>query len=344
MSGGVDSSVSVALLKKQGFDVFGVFIKTWSPDFMECTWKDERLDAMRVCAKLGIPFFTLDLEKEYKEKVADYMIEEYKKGRTPNPDVMCNKEIKFGAFFDWAMKQGADYVATGHYAIIDQKTKMLAGIDKNKDQSYFLWNIKKEHLSKILFPVGTLEKSEVRKLAKSFDLPTATKKDSQGVCFLGKVDMKDFLKHYIKPKIGDVLNESGEKIGTHEGSFFVTLGERGGFLINKKTSNESPYFVVAKDIKKNLVFVSNKKDIILNKENEKIVLNQLNWLIDEKEIFKLDKIKCRFRYRQNLEDCSIKIVKKGILEVVLKNKQLVASGQSVVFYHGENCLGGGIVS
>jgi tRNA-specific 2-thiouridylase len=207
MSGGVDSSVSSALLKKAGFDVTGVFIKTWSPDFMECTWKDERLDAMRVCAKLDIPFITLDLEKEYKEKVADYMIEEYKKGRTPNPDVMCNKEIKFGAFFNWAMSRGADYVATGHYARTLKKKSgevmLSAGNDDNKDQSYFLWNIKKEHLDKTLFPVGHLEKSEVRKLAKKFNLPTATKKDSQGVCFLGKVDMKDFLEHYIRPKRGE---------------------------------------------------------------------------------------------------------------------------------------------
>jgi tRNA-specific 2-thiouridylase len=348
MSGGVDSSVSSALLKKAGFDVTGVFIKTWSPDFMECTWKDERLDAMRVCAKLDIPFITLDLEKEYKEKVADYMIEEYKKGRTPNPDVMCNKEIKFGAFFNWAMSQGADYVATGHYARTLKKKSgevmLLAGNDDNKDQSYFLWNIKKEHLDKTLFPVGHLEKSEVRKLAKKFNLPTATKKDSQGVCFLGKVDMKDFLEHYIRPKRGEVFNESGEKIGFHDGAFFVTIGERGGFVITQKTPNDKPYFVVGKDIKKNLVFVSNKKNTILNKENEKIILNQTNWLCVEDEVLNSKNLLCRTRYRQDLEKCDLKFIKPGIFEVNLKGKKPVASGQSIVFYNKDKCLGGGIVA
>ncbi len=369
MSGGVDSSVSAALLKKAGFDVVGVFIKTWSPDFMECTWKEERLDAMRVCATLDIPFMTLDLEKEYKEKVADYMIEEYRKGKTPNPDVMCNKEIKFGAFFDWAIRQGADYVATGHYAQILESRKlklesgmkkdesqksgyflpstfhyqMLVGIDKNKDQSYFLWNIKKEHLSKILFPVGHLEKSEVRKLAKKFNLPTAKKKDSQGVCFLGKVDMKDFLKHYIKTKKGEVFNEKGKKIGFHDGAYFVTIGERGGFTITEKTPNDRPYFVVAKDLKNNTVTVSNDKNFYFR--NEKIILKKLNLLVDD-NVFLKEGTKgflARTRYRQELENCKIAKMSNGI-EVKFKKPQMVASGQSIVFYKGDICMGGGIVA
>ncbi len=207
LSGGVDSSVSAALLQSQGYDVFGVFIKVWQPDFYECTWKEDRLDAMRVCAKLNIPFYTLDLEKEYKKEVVDYMIEEYKNGRTPNPDVMCNKYIKFGGFFDWAMSQGADFVATGHYARLNKEHELVAGRDSNKDQSYFLWTLTKEQLSKTLFPVGDIEKTEVRKLAKKFGLPTAEKKDSQGLCFIGKVDMAEFLHHFIETKPGPVLND-----------------------------------------------------------------------------------------------------------------------------------------
>ncbi|MDO8591094.1 MAG: tRNA 2-thiouridine(34) synthase MnmA, partial [bacterium] len=228
LSGGVDSSVSAALLKKQGFDVTGVFIKVWQPDFIECTWKEDRLDAMRVCAKLDIPFIELNLEKEYKKEVADYMIAEYKAGKTPNPDVMCNKQIKFGAFYNFARNQGADYIATGHYArIVKRKTynakrknekikssshplhatcyTLHVASDANKDQSYFLWNIKQEQLPHILFPVGGMLKPEVRRLAKRFGLITADKKDSQGLCFLGKIDMKEFLKNYIKLKPGNVL-------------------------------------------------------------------------------------------------------------------------------------------
>ena len=196
MSGGVDSSVSAALLKKQGFDVVGVFIKTWHPDFIKCNEEEERRDAMRVATHLNIPFLTFDFEDVYKKEVADYMISEYKAGRTPNPDVMCNKEVKFGAFLKKAISMGADFVATGHYAE-NRKNNLVKGKDPAKDQSYFIWTLKQKQLSKILFPVGNLNKTEVRKLAKKFKLPVAEKKDSQGICFLGAVDLKDFLKHYI---------------------------------------------------------------------------------------------------------------------------------------------------
>lgn len=365
MSGGVDSSVSAILLKEQGFNVVGVFIKTWSPDFMECTWKEERLDAMRVCAHLDIPFLTLDLEKEYKEKVADYMIAEYKNGRTPNPDVMCNKEIKFGDFFYWAMKNGADFVATGHYAQnVELETRNLkrdkrtgrnffdtlhsscftlhAGVDSAKDQSYFLWNIKKENLFKILFPVGHLEKTEVRKLAKKFGLPVAEKKDSQGICFLGKVDLKDFLSHFVKNKKGKVLNERGDEIGFHNGAVFLTIGERGGFTVTKKGSNDKPLFIVAKDLKKNTVTVSCDKDFFA--KNQPIFLDNINTLIAEEDFFKLgsSSVKARVRYRQPLENC--KFVKEDSkVKVVFDNSQAVASGQSIVFYKNDICLGGGVV-
>src|SRR3989338_2608787 len=247
LSGGVDSAVSAALLKRAGTEVVGAFIKTWTPEWLDrsCEWKSERRDAMRVAAHLDIPFVTIDLEKEYKESVVDYMISEYKLGRTPNPDVMCNKEIKFGAFLRKALELGADYIATGHYAQIEYlyiensllaprsigevgkivNCKLKIGVDPNKDQSYFLWTLTQEQLSKTIFPVGHLYKNEVRGLAKKFKLPVANKKDSQGICFLGHIDMKDFLSHYIKVECGNVLNLQGAKIGEHDGAVFYTLGQ-----------------------------------------------------------------------------------------------------------------------
>jgi tRNA-specific 2-thiouridylase len=243
------------------------------------------------------------------------------------------------------MNQGADYVATGHYAMVNKKKDkvLLAGIDKNKDQSYFLWNIKRDQFSRILFPVGNLEKSEVRKLAKKFNLPTANKKDSQGVCFLGKIDIKDFLSHYIKVKNGLVLNEKAENIGFHNGASFLTIGERGGFSITKKGPNDKPLFIVAKDLKNNTITVSQDKNYF--DHDKKIVLRNLNFLVDEELFFKKGKngIKARVRYRQPLEKCKVnKIV--GGLEVKFEKPQVTASGQSVVFYDGEVCLGGGIIA
>lgn len=348
LSGGVDSSVSAALLKKAGFDVHGVFIKVWQPDFWGgCTMKEDRLDAMRVCAKLNIPFYTLDLEKEYKKEVVDYMIAEYKAGRTPNPDVMCNKYVKFGGFFDWAMKNGADYVATGHYArIIKPKTgnvKLLAGKDSNKDQSYFLWTLTQKQLSKTLFPVGNIEKPEVRKLAKKYNLNTAVKKDSQGLCFIGKVDMSEFLKHFLKSESGKVLNEKGEVVGIHEGVVFYTLGQRHGFKITKKTNSDDRYFIISKDFKNNTITVSHnpiKNEDISSRE---IRLKNINWTLGTEPDFKKEYM-ARIRYRQPLEKCKFEKENDCELIITFKNSQkAVTPGQSVVFYDRETCLGGGII-
>jgi len=352
MSGGVDSSVSAALLKKSGFDVVGVFIKVWQPDFVECTWREDRLDAMRICAKLHIPFFTLDLEKEYKKDVADYMISEYKKGRTPNPDVMCNKYIKFGAFFDWAMKQGADFVATGHYARVKPKNSerlsgstdtvsLLAGKDKNKDQSYFLWTLTQKQLSKTLFPIGDIEKPEVRKIAEKLGLSTAEKKDSQGVCFLGKFDMKDFLSHYMKEKSGKVLNEKGDEIGKHNGAIFYTIGQRHGFEITKKNTESKPLFVIAKNLQKNTITVS--ENTIQDKNEEKeISIKNVNWTNGKiPDLSK--KYSARIRYRQPLSPCLIKKEGDGFIISFDEYQKAVSSGQSIVIYDGEICLGGGII-
>ena len=344
ISGGVDSSVSAALLKKAGFLVVGVFIKVWQPDFVECTWREDRLDAMRVCAKLKIPFFTLDLEKEYKKDVADYMISEYKKGRTPNPDVMCNKYIKFGAFFDWAIAQGADFVATGHYARVNrvaENTQLLVGKDKNKDQSYFLWTLTQKQLNKTLFPIGDIEKPEVRKIAKKLGLSTAEKKDSQGVCFLGKFDMKDFLGHYMKGNSGKVLNEKGEIIGKHNGAIFYTIGQRHGFEIIKKTTSCKPLFVIAKNLKKNTVTVSENPTQDIEKTKE-IEIENVNW-ISGKTPDLSKKYSARIRYRQTLSLCKIKKNDDDFVVSFDKYQKSVSSGQSIVIYDGESCLGGGII-
>jgi len=350
MSGGVDSSVSAALLKDQGYDVTGVFIKVWQPDFMPCSWKEERRDAMRVAAHLDIPFIALDLEKEYKQEVVDYMIREYKEGRTPNPDVMCNRYVKFGGFFDWAMKQGADFVATGHYAQVCNDNvrhcHLLKGNDDNKDQSYFLWTLTEERLKKTLFPVGNIEKPEVRKLAKKYKLPNAEKKDSQGLCFVGKVDMKEFLKHFIEEQPGEVFNEKGEVIGHHEGSLFYTLGERHGFVITKKTPDDKPYFVIAKDIEKNILVVSNyiTTTTTMSDMVNTVSLKDTNWISRVPEGDKT--YQARIRYRGALHEVQVKVSKdiQAQAEIIFIHEgEAVASGQSVVLYDNDICLGGGIV-
>jgi tRNA-specific 2-thiouridylase len=361
LSGGVDSSVSAAILKKEGYDVTGVFIKVWQPPFLECTWKEDRLDAMRVSAHLDIPFMTLDLEKEYKESIVDYMIAEYKAGRTPNPDVMCNKTIKFGAFLNKAKELGADFVATGHYArkravesneykkvestTDDGRTvrqyELLTGKDQNKDQSYFLWTLTQDQLKHILFPIGEFEKSHVRELAKEFDLITATKKDSQGLCFLGKLNMKDFLKEFIAEKRGDVLNEDGFVIGYHENAMYYTLGQRHGFMITKKTPTDDPYYVIAKDIKNNTITVGHKKDGEIGREKGQIRLTGENWISripEDKE-----KLSVRIRYRQAPQGCTVSYVGDDVY-IIFDDPQVVDAGQSAVLYDKEICLGGGVVS
>jgi tRNA-specific 2-thiouridylase len=350
LSGGVDSSVSAALLKKAGYEVVGVFMKTWHPDFLECNEEVERLDAMRVAAHLDIPFLTFDFEKEYKKHVADYMISEYKLGRTPNPDVMCNREVKFGAFLKKALSMGADYVATGHYAQIFQmeSAKLLKGVDPSKDQSYFLWTLTQKELLKILFPVGHLKKSQVRALAKKFKLPVAEKRDSQGVCFLGDVDLKEFLKHYIKSKKGKVVNEKREEIGHHDGAVFFTLGERHGFVITKKSPIDGPYYVVGKDIKKNILIVSQnpKSSDGLIRANRGIVLKDVNWISDppDSKQQKAKTYSCQIRYHGEFLACKVKVLKSNKTEPIFDKPILAAPGQSVVIYDKDIVIGGGVIS
>ncbi len=333
MSGGVDSSVSALILKQQGYDVISVFIKVWQPDFVECTWKEDRLDAMRICAQLNIPFITLDLEKEYKEGVIDYMFAEYRKGRTPNPDVMCNREVKFGAFLKWALAQGADFVATGHYAQ-NINNKLVKGRDRNKDQSYFLWTLTEEQLKHIIFPIGGMEKKDVRKKADEAKLFTSEKKDSQGLCFIGTIDVKEFLKSQIQEKKGDVMNEKVEVIGNHEGVTFYTIGERHGFEITKKSDHDTPYYVTRKDVEKNILIVSQTPPVQpLTKE---ISLEKVNWIekIDEEKVYE-----ARARYRAPLAKVKI----KNNQVVVVEGELVATEGQSLVIYDGDTCVGGGII-
>lgn len=293
---------------------------------------------MRAAAILDIPFLTLDLEKEYKEGVVDHMTREYRAGRTPNPDVMCNKEIKFGHFLKFALQNGADFVATGHYTQ-NKNGKLLEGTDKNKDQSYFLWTLTPEQLQHILFPIGHLQKAEVRKLAQKFKLPQATKKDSQGLCFLGQIDMKEFLKEFVGAEKGDVLNARGEKIGEHEGALLYTIGERHGFSVENKSTDNEPMYVTTKDIKNNTITVGNKHlERSSDRAAEEVKLIDTNWTSRE-EPHLSQTYSCRIRYRGEKIPCQIRKNKAVLSEPRID----ISAGQSLVLYDNEICLGGGII-
>lgn len=345
LSGGVDSSVSALILKNKGFDVTGVFIKAWHPAFLPCNWRSEMHDAMRICARLDIPFLMCDLEREYKNQIIDNLIEEYKLGHTPNPDVLCNEKIKFGAFYDFAMKNGADFVATGHYAQIknnnEGQPEMHISKDSEKDQTYFLWAIEPDRLEKIIFPIGNLNKKEVREIAKKGNLNTADKKDSQGLCFLGHVDMKNFLKRYIETRKGSVIDGLGKIIGQHDGAELYTLGERHGFKLDNKDNDSTPHYVISKDLDKNTITVSEKK--LKMTGDEEIKLKKVNLFVNLDEIIN-GSVGARVRYRGEL--LPVQIMSGGEGELVLnftEKKELVAPGQSIVLYRDGKCLGGGIV-
>ncbi|MBI2674077.1 MAG: tRNA 2-thiouridine(34) synthase MnmA [Candidatus Zambryskibacteria bacterium] len=352
LSGGVDSAVSAALLKKTGHDVTGVFIKVWQPDFLPCSWRDERRDAMKVAIALDIPFLFFDFEAEYKSGVVDKMISEYKFGRTPNPDVLCNREIKFGTFWREAEKMGADYIATGHYASaqrfnLRESTKvkplcyrLLEGKDKEKDQSYFLWTLTQNDLSHAIFPIGDLKKSEVRRLARQYRLPVSEKKDSQGICFIGEVPMDEFLSHFISTKPGKVLNTHGNIVGTHKGALLYTIGERHGFEITKKLPKDKAFYVLSKDIKANTITVSNEKPEIISHSPTRIMVKSVNWINKPKTT----RLFARIRHRG--EKLPINVKHRVFNRVEVKFKKPIRGlslGQSIVFYDAETCLGGGVM-
>lgn len=362
LSGGVDSAVSAALLKEQGFDVTGVFIKVWQPDFLPCSWREERRDAMKVCLALDIPFLFFDFEKEYKKGVVDKMIAEYKLGRTPNPDVLCNKEIKFGAFWKKAKAMGANYIATGHYSQILPRSdlgnrikvgplELREGKDKEKDQSYFLWNLTQSDLSHILFPVGNFKKSEVRKLARKFYLPVSEKKDSQGICFIGDVGMEEFLSHFIKTLPGDVLNTDGEAVGSHSGTLLYTIGERHGFEVTKKRKDAGAFYVVSKNVRANTITVSNKEPEIISLSPRKISVSNINWTTEA-----TPPSNCLARIRYRGEKIPVSVQHSVSDKVIVKFEEPVRGlslGQSIIFYlpdealakagDSDVCLGGGVM-
>ncbi len=388
LSGGVDSSVTAYLLKEQGYEVIGLFMKNWHDDSVtisdECPWLEDSNDAMIVADKLGIPFQTVDLSDQYKKRIVDYMFNEYEKGRTPNPDVLCNREIKFDVFMDIALSLGADYVATGHYCrkdeeIIDGKPvyKLLGGKDNNKDQSYFLCQLSQEQLSKAMFPIGKLTKPEVREIAKKADLITADKKDSQGLCFIGKVRLPDFLQQKLQPKEGVIVQipsdfeqytkiapdfkskeeeleyystkfsykkEDGKAVGKHQGAHYFTKGQRKGLNVG---GTKEALYVIETDVNENVIYTGEGKNHQGLYRNVLFVSNEeLHWVREDLALKQggIKEVEARIRYRQQLEKATLYKVESG-LYVEFKNKQsAIQEGQFVAWYINEELLGSGVIS
>ncbi len=383
LSGGVDSSVAAYLLKEQGYEVIGMFMKNWHDDSVtisnECPWLDDSNDAMIVAQHLGIPFQAIDLSKEYKERIVDYMFAEYKAGRTPNPDILCNREIKFDIFLNTALKLGADYVATGHYVrreeieIDNEKVfRLLAGKDPNKDQSYFLCQLTQVQISKALFPVGELLKPEVRAIAKKAGLATAEKKDSQGLCFIGKVHLPDFLQQRLEVKKGKVIEvpasssvfskewaeddlvhltqpyslkpNSGAVVGEHNGAHYYTIGQRRGLKIG---GFEKPLFIIGTDTNENIIYTGMgeshpglyRKGLFIPIADEHWV--RKDWMLNTDES---RKFKARIRYRQSLEDCTLHQKANGLYIIFDKPQRGITPGQFAAWYEGEELIGSGVIS
>lgn len=338
MSGGVDSSVTAALLKEQGYDVTGVYMKNWSQDLpgFVCPWKEDYQDAKRVAVQLGIPFKMYDFETEYRQKVVDYMIDEYQAGRTPNPDIMCNQEVKFKLFLETALEDGADFIATGHYARI-KDGQLLAGLDKNKDQSYFLYRVTEDALRKSLMPIGELTKPEVREQARKLGLSTAEKKDSQGICFVGKVGIKEFLQQFVKTEPGKIVDGQGKIVGEHDGALFYTIGQRHGL----KVGGGLPYYVVGKDMAKNEVYVTTDlQDERLWKDE--LILTSPHWINQAPTTE--GNYTIRTRYRADLVKVKSISEQGNNWRVELADEvRAITPGQSAVIYHDDRVVGGGIV-
>jgi tRNA-specific 2-thiouridylase len=344
VSGGVDSSVSAAILKDKGYEVTGAFMKNWEDDdgTPYCSVKEDFFDAARVCDKLGIELIQLNFAKEYKEKVFEYFLTNLEDGKTPNPDIFCNKFIKFEAFYDYAIKNNFDQIATGHYCQIEEKETLnllKKSHDQSKDQTYFLNNINKEVLNNCLFPIGDMEKNQVREIAKDKSLITHDKKDSTGICFIGERPFPEFLSNYLPIKKGDIYDENHNLIGEHNGVYFYTLGQRQGLGIGGvKGSLEQPWYVAAKDNQKNsLTVVQDNNHPLLFKSE--LTVKKINWLVES--IPSLRNITSKIRYRQNEQLCSLEETSDGWKVLFEKPQRAITPGQSVVFYLGEVCLGGG---
>ncbi|WP_394907180.1 tRNA 2-thiouridine(34) synthase MnmA [uncultured Mesonia sp.] len=383
LSGGVDSSVTAYLLKEQGYEVIGLFMKNWHDDSVtisdECPWLDDSNDAMLVADKLNIPFQTIDLSEQYKERIVNYMFKEYEAGRTPNPDVLCNREIKFDVFLDIALSLGADYVATGHYARrntikINGKTtyQLLAGKDNNKDQSYFLCQLSQDQLAKSLFPIGDLQKSEVRAIAKEQGLITANKKDSQGLCFIGKVRLPDFLQQQLKPKTGDIIEipsdstiyqqqsldkeeltflsekysytpENGNKVGQHNGAHFFTKGQRKGLAVG---GTPEPLFVLETDVNNNVIYVGQGKNHPgLYRRGLLVKPQDIHWVREDLKLGLGESlaVKARIRYRQPLQEAKLHQTKEGLYVVFKEAQSAITEGQFVAWHIDDELLGSGVI-
>ncbi len=338
MSGGVDSSLTAALLVEQGYDVTGVYMKNWTEDLpgMQCPWADDLADAKRVAVQLGIDFKVFDFENEYKHMVVDYMIAEYKLGRTPNPDIMCNQEVKFKLFLDAAIEDGADLIATGHYARVDDGVLKMA-VDTNKDQTYFLYRVTGEALQKTLFPLGEFTKPQVRDMAEKRGLFTAGKKDSQGICFVGKVGIRDFLSQYVTQKPGAIIDkQTGNILGHHDGAIFYTLGQRHGLEVG----GGLPYYVVGKDMDKNEVYVTTDlNDGTLWKKT--VTLASIHWI---NGVPANGEYHIRVRHRAKLVLANVYVNGADVELELVDAQRAIAAGQSVVIYGQDTVLGGGIVA
>lgn len=388
LSGGVDSSVAAYLLQQQGYEVIGLFMKNWHDDSVtisqECPWLEDSNDAIMVAEKLGIPFQTVDLSKEYKERIVDYMFREYERGRTPNPDVLCNREIKFDVFMKIALSIGADYVATGHYCrkaklIKDGKPvyQLLSGNDGNKDQSYFLCQLTQDQLSKTLFPIGELQKSEVRKIASEQDLVTANKKDSQGLCFIGKVRLPDFLQQKLKPKEGIIVEINSEKeffsdnlpqfgskmeelthlskkfkynsndgkiVGKHQGAHYFTKGQRKGLAVG---GTPEPLFVIETDVDANIIYTGQGKDHPgLYRKALFVQPEEVHWVRPDLEIepYGEMKVKARIRYRQPLQEATLHPTENGLYILFEEAQAAITEGQFVAWYIDDELIGSGVIS
>lgn len=382
LSGGVDSSVAAALLIEQGYDVIGIFMRNWNDNSVvinqECPWIDDSNDALLVAQKLNIPFQVMDLSDIYKQRIVDYMYAEYEAGRTPNPDILCNREIKFDVFLDAAMKLGADYVATGHYVRKEESIgrdgkpiyHLKAAKDKNKDQGYFLCQVNQYQLSKALFPIGNLEKSEVREIAKKYDLITAEKKDSQGLCFIGKVKLPIFLQNQLKVKTGDIIEipdsaeifqyqdesleslskahrlspELGKKLSSHNGVQFYTIGQRKGLGVG---GTEFPIFIIEKDAKNNLIYVGRGEEHRgLYRRGLFIALSDIHWVREDlrMEIGEERAYKLRIRYRQDLESAKLFMRENGLYIIFDSPMKSIASGQFAAWYDQDELIGSGVIA
>jgi tRNA-specific 2-thiouridylase len=345
MSGGVDSSVTAHLLKEQGYDVIGIFMKNWddTDENGVCTATEDYNDVIAVCNQIGIPYYAVNFEQQYWDKVFTYFLDEYKKGRTPNPDVMCNKEIKFKAFLEHALKLGADYVATGHYARIkrheDGHVEMLRGVDNNKDQTYFLNQLSQEQLSKVMFPIGDIDKKEVRKIAEQQNLATAKKKDSTGICFIGERNFKTFLSQYLPAQSGKMVTLNGEVKGEHGGLMYYTIGQRHGLGIG---GDGDPWFVVGKNLEDNVLYVEQGFDHNAL-YSDYLIASDISF-VNDVDITKGFECTAKFRYRQQDTKVFVQKESENAIRVTFDVPvRAITPGQAVVFYDGEVCLGGATI-